>query len=153
MKKIAITDEPISTAMALAPLENLGGGALASFTGIARADSGVVALELEHYPGMTEQNLHAVADAAMSRWSLLGCVLLHRVGKIAVGEQVVVVATAAHHRAEALDACAFLIDRLKTDAAFWKKEHRTDGSALWVEAKSTDDARAEKWREAGAAGS
>lgn len=153
MKQIAITAEPISSAMALTPLENLGGGALASFTGIARADSGVVALELEHYPGMTEQNLHAVADEAMTRWSLLGCVLLHRVGKIAVGEQVVVVATAAHHRAEALDACAFLIDRLKTDAAFWKKEHRIDGSALWVEAKSTDDARAEKWREAGAAGS
>lgn len=153
MKKIAITAEPISTAMALTPLENLGGGALASFTGIARADTGVVALELEHYPGMTEQNLHAVADEAMTRWSLLGCVLIHRVGKIAVGEQVVVVATAAHHRAEALDACAFLIDRLKTDAAFWKKEHRTDGSALWVEAKSNDDARAEKWREAGVAGS
>lgn len=145
MKKIAITAESISTAMALTPLENLGGGALASFTGIARADSGVVALELEHYPGMTEQNLHAVADEAMTRWSLLGCVLIHRVGKISVGEQVVVVATAAHHRAEALDACAFLIDRLKTDAAFWKKEHHTDGSALWVDAKSTDDARAEKW--------
>jgi molybdopterin synthase catalytic subunit len=59
----------------------------------------------------------------------------------------VVVATAAGHRAEALDACAFLIDRLKTDAAFWKKEHRSDGSALWVEAKGTDDARAEKWRD------
>jgi molybdopterin synthase catalytic subunit len=153
MKKIAITAEPISTAMALAPLEHLGGGALASFTGIARADSGVVALELEHYPGMTEQNLNALVDEAVTRWTLLGCVVFHRVGKIAVGEQVVVIAAAAHHRAEALDACAFLIDRLKTDAAFWKKEHRADGSALWVEAKSTDDTRAEKWRESGAVGS
>lgn len=153
MKKIAITAEPISTAMALAPLEHLGGGALASFTGIARADSGVVALELEHYPGMTEQNLNALVDEAVTRWTLLGGVVIHRVGKIAVGEQVVVVATSAHHRAEALDACAFLIDRLKTDAAFWKKEHRTDGSAVWVEAKSTDDTRAEKWREAGPVGS
>ena len=134
MKQVIISADPISTARALEPLEHLGGGAIASFTGIARADSGVVALELEHYPGMT-------------RWSLLGCVVIHRVGKIAVGEQVVVVATAAGHRAEALEACAFLIDRLKTDAAFWKKEHRSDGSALWVEPKGTDDARAEKWRD------
>ena len=147
MKQVIISADPISTARALEPLEHLGGGAIASFTGIARADSGVVALELEHYPGMTEQNLDALADAAMTRWSLLGCVVIHRVGKIAVGEQVVVVATAAGHRAEALEACAFLIDRLKTDAAFWKKEHRSDGSALWVEAKGTDDARAEKWRD------
>lgn len=146
MKHVAITAEPISTALALASLEHLGGGALASFTGIARADSGVVALELEHYPGMTEQNLHVLVDKAMIRWSLLGCVVTHRVGKIDVGEQVVVVVTAAHHRAEALDACIFLIDRLKTDAAFWKKEHRTDGSAIWVEAKDSDDCRAEKWR-------
>lgn len=147
MKKVAITAEPIRTSQALDLLEHLGGGALASFTGIARADSGVVALELEHYPGMTERNLDALADEAIARWSLLGCVVIHRVGKIAVGEQVVIVATAAGHRAEALDACAFLIDRLKTDAAFWKKEHLGDGSALWVEAKGTDDARADKWRE------
>lgn len=149
MKTIAVTSDPITTGMALAPLEDLGGGALASFTGIARADSGVVALELEHYPGMTEHNLSALADEAIARWSLLGCSVFHRVGKIAVGQQVVVVATAAHHRAEALDACAFLIDRLKTDAAFWKKEHHADGRALWVEAKDTDDVRAEKWKVAG----
>ena len=129
---------------------NVGIGAVVGFVGYVRdfnAGQDVAGMFLEHYPGMTEQNLNALADEAMARWSLLGCVVIHRVGKIAVGQQVVVVATAAAHRAEALDACAFLIDRLKTDAAFWKKEHRSDGSALWVEAKGTDDARAEKWRD------
>ena len=80
-----------------------------------------------------------------TRWSLLGCVLIHRVGVVAVGDAIVLVGTAASHRAEALEACAYLIDRLKTDAPFWKKEHRIDGSALWVEAKASDDLRAGKW--------
>ena len=114
----------------LHPWQALGGGAVASFTGIARDDDGVAAIELEHYPAMTEASLFALIDEAFERWSLLGCVLIHRVGRIAVGEPIVLVGTAASHRAEALEACAFLIDRLKTDALFWKKEHRADGSAL-----------------------
>lgn len=147
MKVVRISSEAIKGAGEFAPLATLGGGAVASFTGIARDDNGVTAIELEHYPAMTEASLNALVDGAVARWSLLGAVLIHRVGIINVGESIVFVGTAASHRAEALEACAFLIDRLKTDAPFWKKEHRVDGSATWVEAKTSDDARAEKWRD------
>ena len=147
MKIVRISSEAVDSATELAPLANLGGGAVASFTGVVRADNEVSAIELEHYPAMTEASLNALMDEAGARWSLLGSVLVHRVGTIAVGEPVVVVGTAASHRAEALEACAFLIDRLKTDAPFWKKEHRADGSSDWVEAKASDDRRANVWRD------
>ena len=147
MKHIVVSSNGIDSASALAPLSKLGGGAVASFTGIARDDGGVTVIELEHYPAMTEASLSALVNEAMSRWPLLGCVLIHRVGRIAVGEAIVLVGTAASHRAEALEACAFLIDRLKSDAPFWKKEHRADGSAHWVEARASDDARSAEWRD------
>ena len=147
MKDVRVSSKPIDSAVEFAPLALLGGGAVASFTGIARDDNGITAIELEHYPAMTEASLAALVDDAITRWSLLGAVLIHRVGIIAVGEPIVLVGTAASHRAEALEACAFLIDRLKTDAPFWKKEHRADGSAVWVEAKTSDHARADKWRD------
>ncbi|MBL0923532.1 MAG: molybdenum cofactor biosynthesis protein MoaE [Sphingomonadaceae bacterium] len=146
MKIVRIDVGSIDSAAELAPLAALGGGAVASFTGIARDDGDVVAIELEHYPAMTTASLNALADEAVVRWSLLGTVLVHRVGVVKVGEPIVLVGTAASHRAEALEACAFLIDRLKTEAPFWKKEHRADGSSAWVEAKGSDDARADKWR-------
>ncbi len=145
MIRIEVTETLFDGAAALAPLAELGGGAVASFTGIARADGNVTAIEIEHYPAMTEASLRALVDEAFTRWSLLGCVLIHRVGRIAVGEAIVLVGTAASHRADALESCAFLIDRLKTDALFWKKEHRADGSASWVEAKASDDTRAHEW--------
>jgi molybdopterin synthase catalytic subunit len=119
-------------------------GAISSFTGLVRSDNGVNAIELEHYPAMTEASLRAVAAEANSRWNLSGAIIVHRVGKMAVGEPIVFVAAASAHRAEALAACAFLIDRLKTDAPFWKKEYRGD-YAYWVEAKASDDARAADW--------
>ncbi len=121
MKVVRVSGEVFDSNAELAPLAKLGGGAVASFTGIARDDEGVTAIELEHYPAMTEANLNALVDEAFARWSLLGAVLIHRVGVISVGEPIVLVGTAASHRAEALEACAFLIDRLKTDALFWKK--------------------------------
>jgi len=145
MKYIEVTEQTFDSAAALAPLAGLGGGAVASFTGIARNDGGVTAIELEHYPAMTEASLSALVEEAVARWSLLGCVVIHRVGRIAVGEAIVLVGTAASHRAEALAACSFLIDRLKTDAPFWKKEHRADGTADWVEAKDSDADRAAEW--------
>jgi molybdopterin synthase catalytic subunit len=145
MKSVRVGAEVLKPTAELAALEKLGGGAVASFTGICRADNDVIAIELEHYSGMTEASLRALVDAATSRWSLLGCVLVHRVGRIEVGEPIVFVGTASGHRAEALQACTFLIDRLKTDAPFWKKEHRVDGSASWVEAKASDDKRAADW--------
>lgn len=145
MIRVEVNDGPFDGAMALSSLAKLGGGAVASFTGIARDDGGVTAIELEHYPAMTKASLDTLVNEALTRWSVLGCVLIHRVGKISVGDVIVLVGTAASHRADALEACAFLIDRLKTDAPFWKKEHRTDGSTEWVEAKDSDDARASKW--------
>ena len=150
MIRVEVIDEAFDGAAALAPLAALGGGAVASFTGIARNDGNdqarVIAIELEHYPAMTKASLDTLVDQAVMRWSLLGCVLIHRVGKIVVGEAIVLVGTAASHRAAALEACTFLIDRLKTEAPFWKREHRSDGTSQWVETKASDNERADGWR-------
>lgn len=143
---VRVAPDRFDTGEELRPLNDLGGGAVASFAGIARKDGDVTAITLEHYPAMTEASLHQLCEEAVSRWGLLGCVLLHRVGRMEVGEGIVLVGTAAPHREAALEACAYLIDRLKTDAPFWKKEHLRDGTDNWVEAKASDNARAEKWR-------
>jgi len=145
MKVVRVTAAAFDSAAELALLAKLGGGAVASFTGICRDQGGVTAVELEHYPGMTQASLAALVDDACARWALLGAVLIHRVGYISAGQPIVLVGTAASHRAEALDACAFLIDKLKTDTPFWKKEHRADGTSDWVDAKASDDARADRW--------
>lgn len=145
MKRVLISAEPISAQVALAGLSDLGGGAVSSFTGISRDDGGVTAIELEHYPGMTESSLMRLIDEAFARWALLGAAIVHRIGRVAVGEPVVVVGAASRHRADALEATAFLIDRLKTDAPFWKKEHYADGTSVWVDAKSSDDDRSSSW--------
>ena len=145
MKRVLISGEPISAEVALAGLSDLGGGAVSSFTGISRDDGGVTAIELEHYPGMTESSLVRLIDEAFARWALLGAAIVHRIGRVAVGEPVVVVGAASRHRADALEATAFLIDRLKTDAPFWKKEHYADGRSVWVDAKSSDDDRSSRW--------
>ncbi|MFN3619222.1 molybdenum cofactor biosynthesis protein MoaE [Sphingorhabdus sp.] len=145
MKQVRISSGPIKTDVELSPLVGLGAGAVSSFTGIARDDGGVTAIELEHYPAMTEVSLLRLVEAATVRWALLGAVITHRVGIVPVGEPVVVVGAASRHRAEALEATAFLIDRLKTEAPFWKREHFVDGTSKWVDAKSTDDARSELW--------
>jgi len=145
MKRALISAEPISAEVALAGLSDLGGGAVSSFTGISRDDGGVTAIELEHYPGMTESSLMRLIDEAFARWALLGAAIVHRIGRVAVGEPVVVVGAASRHRADALEATAFLIDRLKTDAPFWKKEHYADGTSVWVDAKSSDNDRSSRW--------
>lgn len=145
MKQVRISSAPITAEVELSALAGLGAGALSSFTGIARDDNGVTAIELEHYPAMTDACLLRLVEAATVRWSLLGAVITHRVGIVPVGAPVVVVGAASLHRAEALEATAFLIDRLKTDAPFWKREHYADGTSKWVEAKSTDDVRSEQW--------
>jgi molybdopterin synthase catalytic subunit len=144
MIRVSIQPERFDSGAELAALEGLAVGAVASFTGIVRSDDGVTAIELEHYPAMTQASLEALADQATERWSLAAATIIHRVGLLKVGEPVVFVASASAHRAEALEACAFLIDRLKTEAPFWKKEHRGDAE-LWVEAKASDDARAGQW--------
>ena len=145
MIRIVVQREPIDSGAALAEAEDAGAGAVASFTGLVRTDDGVATLELEHYPGMTEAALGAVAQAAMARWSLFGVTVIHRVGPMVPGDRVVFVATTARHRGAALEACASVIDRLKTDAPFWKRETLGD-TARWVEARAGDDAAAERWR-------
>lgn len=146
MIRVAVRRKPIDVAAEMALSEAAGGtGAVATFTGLVRADDGVDVLELEHYPGATERALEALAGEALSRWSLLGATVVHRVGPMRPGDRIVFVATAASHRAAALDACAYLIDRLKTDAPFWKRESR-GCDAAWVEARDGDHAAAARWK-------
>jgi len=121
-------------------------GGVASFIGLCRADDGIAALVLEHYPGMTERALREIAAEAEARWPLSGLTLVHRVGRIRPGEPIVLVLTASAHRTAALESCAFLIDWLKTGAPFWKREEFPDGNDRWVEAKEADDAAAARWR-------
>jgi len=122
-------------------------GAVASFTGLARADGGATqTLELEAYPGFTEAEIGKIAERARARFGLLDLSILHRVGKIPAGEPVVFVATAARHRREAFEACDFLMDYLKSKAPFWKKEHGPDG-ARWIEPHDRDHADLSRWEE------
>jgi molybdopterin synthase catalytic subunit len=144
MIRVSVQPEDFESGAELAALEALGGGGVASFTGIVRGAGGLTALELEHYPGMTETALRTLADDAQTRWPLLGVTLIHRIGRLLPGDRIVFVATASAHRAAALEACAFLIDRLKTDAPFWKKEHFGD-RADWVEARDSDAITAGRW--------
>lgn len=120
-------------------------GAVATFTGIARAEAGAaVALELEAYPGFTEAEIDKIALKAKARFGLDDFAIVHRVGKIAPGEPIVFVATAARHRRAAFEACDFLMDYLKSRAPFWKKEHGPDG-ARWVEPRAQDHADIARW--------
>src|SRR4051812_38315843 len=120
-------------------------GAVATFTGIARAEAGAaVALELEAYPGFTEAEIGKVAERARARFGLDDLAILHRIGRIAPGEAVVFVATAARHRRAAFEACDFLMDYLKSKAPFWKKEHGPDGAG-WVEPRAQDHADLARW--------
>jgi molybdopterin synthase catalytic subunit len=123
-------------------------GAVASFIGTVRGTVHGRALEamtLEHYPGMTERALAAIAAEAERRWTLLGCTLIHRIGPLAPGANIVLVLAAASHRQPALEATAFLIDWLKTKAPFWKKERFADGAEAWVDAREDDEAAAARW--------
>ena len=124
-------------------------GAIASFVGLARdinEGSGVQAMTLEHYPGMTEKALAALVDNAKSRWTLLDVTVIHRVGRLLPGDPIVLVVVAASHRGEAFAACEFIMDYLKTQAPFWKKEETPEGER-WVDARASDDAAAARWTE------
>ena len=123
-------------------------GAIVTFTGLCRDEGGkLAALELEHYPGMAEDEIARVATEAEARWPIIGGVAIHRHGKIAPGENIVLVVVASSHRAAAFAAAEFMMDYLKTRAPFWKKEHLKDGGeGDWVEAKDVDDAAADRCR-------
>jgi molybdopterin synthase catalytic subunit len=122
-------------------------GGIGCFMGTVRSNPGerVAAMTLEHYPTMTERAIARIVDEAVRRWSLLGCTVIHRAGRLTAGENIVLVLAAASHRQAALDATAFLIDWLKTKAPFWKKEEFVDGGTTWVEAREADDAAAARW--------
>lgn len=105
----------------------------------------ITALTLEHYPGMTERAITRIVEEAEQRWELLGCTVIHRVGRLAPGDNIVLVLAAATHRRAALDATEFLIDWLKTKAPFWKKEQFADGGQSWVVARDADEAAAARW--------
>lgn len=124
-------------------------GGVASFIGLCRDEGGALsALELEHYPGMAEQAIRAIAEQAITRFSLSAILALHRFGKIAPGSNIVLVAAAAPHRHAAFEGAEFLMDYLKTEAPFWKKEHRADGtSGDWVSAKDADDSARDRWKQ------
>lgn len=124
-----------------------GVGAIVTFSGLCRDEGGTLsALELEHYPGMAEVEIARIANLAMERFHLLGLTAVHRFGKIAPGENIVLVIAAAPHRQAAFDGASFVMDFLKTSAPFWKKEHSRDGEAGdWVSAKDADDAARDKW--------
>ena len=116
-------------------------GAVASFVGLVRE----VRMTLEHYPGMTERAIRKIVDEAAKRWQVMDCTVIHRYGELEPNDQIVMVAVASAHRGDAFAACEFVMDYLKTQAPFWKKEERAGGAA-WVEARSSDDEAAERWK-------
>ena len=123
-------------------------GAIASFVGLVRDvndGAAVGSMTLEHYPGMTEKALAAIVEEAKSRWEVLDCTVIHRYGELKPTDQIVLVVVASGHRGDAFAACEFIMDYLKTQAPFWKKEQTPEG-AHWVEAKAADDEAAERWK-------
>ena len=121
-----------------------GAGAVVSFTGLVRPDGGLTLMQIEHYPGMTEKAITGMVGTALSRWSLTDALVIHRHGNLKPGEPIMMVATAASHRADAFAAAEFLMDYLKSRAPFWKKEVRNEGEG-WVAAKLTDEDALKRW--------
>jgi molybdopterin synthase catalytic subunit len=123
-----------------------GAGAIVTFTGIVRdsAKGDLTVMEIEHYPGMTERALTAIATEAMQRWSLADCLVIHRYGRLGPSDPIMMVATASRHRADAFAAAEFLMDYLKSRAPFWKKEI-TESGADWVAARDEDEAALTRW--------
>lgn len=148
---IRVQEAPFDVGVELAALSagRTDIGAVASFTGLVRDHAGeqaIGAMTLEHYPGMTEKKLAEIEVEARARWPLQACLIVHRYGRMLPGEPIVLVATASQHRTAALEACAFLIDWLKTKAPFWKLEE-TGAASQWVEARATDESAAARWQQ------
>ncbi len=145
--RIQTADFDLSAEVAALRAGDAGIGAVASFVGVVRDRNdglGVSAMELEHYPGMTEKAIESMIDEAHQRFNLRGARVIHRIGRLAPLDQVVLVAVSSGHRGEAFQACEFLMDYLKTQAPFWKKEDTPEGSR-WVDARVSDDAALANW--------
>jgi len=143
---VRVSHEAFDPGAELSGFEAGGAGAVVSFTGVARGDGGTEALEIEHYPGMTEQAIAAMVGTARERFGLTAVRVIHRHGRIAAGEPIMMVLAAARHRRAAFEAAEFLMDWLKSRAPFWKKEHRPD-AASWVAARDEDEAALDRWAE------
>jgi len=144
---IQIADFDLSTEVALLRLQDKGIGAVCSFIGTVRDRNdgqAVSAMELEHYPGMTEKAIEAMIDEAFKRFDILGARVIHRVGPLKPLDQIVLVIVSSAHRGQSFQACEFLMDYLKTQAPFWKKEQTPEG-ARWVDARVSDDAALARW--------
>lgn len=144
---VQAADFDLSTEVAALRRGDGGVGAVVSFVGTVRdvsAGQGVLRMELEHYPGMTEASIEAMIGAAEARFDLRAVRIVHRVGALEAGDQIVLVAVSSAHRGQAFQACEFLMDYLKTQAPFWKKEHTPEG-AHWVDARTTDDEALRRW--------
>jgi molybdopterin synthase catalytic subunit len=145
--RVQEADFDISTEVAALRAQNPKVGAVACFVGTVRdlnEGSAVETMELEHYPGMTEKSLEAIARQARKRWPGSDVLIVHRVGVLKPLDQIVLVATTAMHRAEAFESCAFVMDYLKTQAPFWKKE-KTEAGERWVDARESDDSALKRW--------
>ncbi len=144
---IQTADFDLSTEVALLRLQDKGVGAVCSFIGTVRDRNDgqpVSAMELEHYPGMTEKAIEAMIDEAFKRFDILGARVIHRVGPLKPLDQIVLVVVSSAHRGQSFQACEFLMDYLKTQAPFWKKEQTPEG-ARWVDARVSDDAALARW--------
>ena len=142
---IRIQAEPFDLGLLLKDF-GAGAGAVVTFSGLVRDDTGtMLALELEHYPGMTEKSVADIAARAQARWNLTDLAVIHRYGRLGVGEAIMCVATAARHRAEAFAAAEYLMDYLKSRAPFWKREIGADGPGAWVAAKDADEDALARW--------
>lgn len=151
MMKIIVSEKDFDVGAEMTALRtgNPQIGAITNFVGLVRdtnAGSDVASMLLEHYPAMTQRALEAIVAEAGQRWTLLDVTVIHRVGELRPGDQIVLVAVASSHRADAFSACEFIMDYLKTRAPFWKKEQTPDG-ARWVEQRTTDDQAAARWSE------
>jgi molybdopterin synthase catalytic subunit len=148
MIRVQSEDFDIGTEIARLRSGNSKIGAVASFIGLVRDvndGSSVAGMTLEHYPGMTEKALEAIVEDARARWDIIDVAVIHRVGSLRPGDQIVLVVVAGAHRGKAFAACEFIMDYLKTRAPFWKKE-TTGAGERWVEARVTDETAAERWK-------
>ena len=149
MDKIVIQtkDFDLTTEVELIKSAHSNTGAVVSFIGTVRdlASESLISLKIEHYPGMTEKSLTSIAQAAREKWELESITIIHRVGTLSIGDQIVLVITSSKHRQEAFDSCNYIMDYLKTDAPFWKKE-ASDKEEKWVINRSSDEKQKNRWR-------
>jgi molybdopterin synthase catalytic subunit len=140
--KISVQREDFDVSAEIKAFTDPKVGAIATFVGVVRE----VPMTLEHYPGMTERAISRIVEEARGRWQVMDCTVIHRYGELRPNDQIVLVAVASAHRGDAFAACEFIMDFLKTQAPFWKKEETAQG-ARWVEARASDDAAAERWQD------